>query len=202
MSECECAAVFFSPLSLLWHRFVQHPKNFVFIASFLERKVGFLFCDFEYGGHPGCPWMFISGCLNWSTVTALLTQITPPHPQTAFFHCIMVFSFQIKAQVMQLYLYFLSLQCVSDCVLYYYLTKKSRNYKTLVRRNFGNRRRRNQVFIYFSLHLCTSLSLSIDMTVSSVEHFDSVLSRCSLDTEDLCTVYILYTAGIVRVVWK
>ncbi|XP_026067048.1 nuclear receptor corepressor 1-like isoform X4 [Carassius auratus] len=53
-------------------KFVQHPKNFGFIASFLERK------------------------------------------------------------------------CVSDCVLYYYLTKKSQNYKTLVRRNFGNRRRRNQ----------------------------------------------------------
>uniref|UniRef100_A0A8C2G173 Nuclear receptor corepressor 1 n=1 Tax=Cyprinus carpio TaxID=7962 RepID=A0A8C2G173_CYPCA len=47
-------------------------------------------------------------------------------------------------QFMNLYLYFLSLQCVSDCVLYYYLTKKSQNYKTLVRRNFGNRRRRNQ----------------------------------------------------------
>ncbi len=69
-------------------------------------------------------------------------------PQTAFFHCIMVFSFQIQAQVMH-YLHFLSLQCLSDCVLYYYLTKKSQNFKTLVRRNFGNRRRRNQVFIYF-----------------------------------------------------
>uniref|UniRef100_A0A671RP96 Nuclear receptor corepressor 1-like n=1 Tax=Sinocyclocheilus anshuiensis TaxID=1608454 RepID=A0A671RP96_9TELE len=44
---------------------------------------------------------------------------------TAFFHCIVVFSFQIQAQVIQLYLYFLSLQCVSDCVLYYYLTKKN-----------------------------------------------------------------------------
>uniref|UniRef100_A0A8C2G2H9 Nuclear receptor corepressor 1 n=1 Tax=Cyprinus carpio TaxID=7962 RepID=A0A8C2G2H9_CYPCA len=54
-------------------KFMQHPKNFGLIASFLERKV-----------------------------------------------------------VIQLYLYFLSLQC------------KSQNYKTLVRRNFGNRRRRNQ----------------------------------------------------------
>lgn len=201
MSECECAAVFFSPLSLLWHRFVQHPKNFGFVASFLERKVGFLFCDFEYGGllsHPGCPWMFISGCLNWSTVTALLTQITPPHPQTEFFHCIMVFSFQIQAQVMQLYLYFLSLQCVSDCVLYYYLTKKSQNYKTLVRRNFGNRRRRNQVFIYF-LFTYALFSHSKHRYDSKLccTFWESVLSRCSLDTEDLCTVYILYTAGIV-----
>ncbi|KAI1893538.1 hypothetical protein AGOR_G00124760 [Albula goreensis] len=53
-------------------KFVQHPKNFGFIASYLERK------------------------------------------------------------------------CVSDCVLYYYLTKKNENYKTLVRRNLGKRKGRNQ----------------------------------------------------------
>ncbi|TSL28154.1 Nuclear receptor corepressor 1 [Bagarius yarrelli] len=40
---------------------------------------------------------------------------------------------------------YLERKCVSDCVLYYYLTKKSQNYKTLVRRNYGSRRRRNQI---------------------------------------------------------
>ncbi|XP_071382038.1 nuclear receptor corepressor 1 isoform X1 [Centroberyx affinis] len=40
---------------------------------------------------------------------------------------------------------YLERKCVSDCVLYYYLTKKNQNYKTLVRRNYGKRRGRNQV---------------------------------------------------------
>ncbi|KAG8450414.1 hypothetical protein GDO86_002901 [Hymenochirus boettgeri] len=53
-------------------KFVQHPKNFGFIASYLERKT------------------------------------------------------------------------VSDCVLYYYLTKKNENFKSLVRRNYPKRRGRNQ----------------------------------------------------------
>ncbi|KAL0994416.1 hypothetical protein UPYG_G00121920 [Umbra pygmaea] len=39
---------------------------------------------------------------------------------------------------------YLERKCVSDCVLYYYLTKKNQNFKTLVRRNYGRRRGRNQ----------------------------------------------------------
>ncbi|XP_076867753.1 nuclear receptor corepressor 1 isoform X2 [Brachyhypopomus gauderio] len=40
---------------------------------------------------------------------------------------------------------YLERKCVADCVLYYYLAKKSQNFKTLVRRNYGSRRRRNQI---------------------------------------------------------
>uniref|UniRef100_A0AAX7VUH9 SANT domain-containing protein n=1 Tax=Astatotilapia calliptera TaxID=8154 RepID=A0AAX7VUH9_ASTCA len=40
---------------------------------------------------------------------------------------------------------YLERKCVADCVLYYYLTKKNNNYKTLVRRNYGRRRRNQQI---------------------------------------------------------
>lgn len=71
--SCTCAAIFCchstADFSLHRSRFIQHPKNFGLIASFLERKV-----TLQFSFRPLCPRLFRKQLLNFNCDVAFALQ--------------------------------------------------------------------------------------------------------------------------------